>query len=60
MNKSIKLNLSYDFWTPFIHMEAFRHSEENTDRAIVFKIYRTFLYSFYKFIQQKTKNWRQN
>ena len=35
MNKNIKLSLY------LIHMEALRHSEENTDRTIVFKIYRT-------------------
>ena len=39
---------------PFIHVEAFRHSEENSDRTVVFNIYRTIsLYSLYEFIQQK-------
>ena len=36
-----------------IHVEAFRHSEENTDRTIVFTICRTIYYTLYGFIQQK-------
>ena len=36
----IKLAMRF-FLTPFIHVEALRHSEENTDHTIVFKIYRT-------------------
>ena len=33
MNKNIKLDLPEIYRTPLIHVEAFRHSEENTDRT---------------------------
>ena len=36
-----------------IHVEAFRHSEEYTDRRIVFTICRTIYYTLYGFIEQK-------
>ena len=40
LKHKIKLAMRF-FLTPFIHVEALRHSEENTDHKIVFKIYRT-------------------
>ena len=40
MNKDIKINLPWDF-SNALYPCALRNSEENTDRTIVFNIYRT-------------------
>ena len=46
MNKNINLNLSWDFLNALYHVEALRHSEENTDRTIVFNISFTWLFLY--------------